>query len=779
MTCRPALMVFLMILVALTGIADGDALESARKAQPFDLEQVNLLDGPFKKNVERDRGYLHSIDSGRLLHTWRVNAGLPTDAEPLGGWERPDCELRGHTMGHYLSACALMNANTGDEKLKAKADELVSELAKCQDAIDSNGYLSAFPESFIDRVENCKPVWAPYYTLHKVFAGLLDMHRYCGNEQALEVAEGMARWLQGRLADIDREQMQGILNHTEQGGMNDALANLFAATGEEDYLKLAQRFQEDHYVDPLAAGEDNLTGEHANSFIPTVVGTARLYELAGGEPNRRVAENFWKLVAHDRTYCTGGTSESEHFHEPNALPLSDFNQEFCCTYNMLKLTRHLFCWTPKPEYVDYYRRGLWNQVLGAQDPKRGMMGYFLPLASGRWKTFNTPYTSFWCCTGTGMESHAKYGKNIYFHDADTLYVNLFIASEVDWQDKDVTVRQDTDFPESESTALTVRTDGPAEFALKVHIPYWATNGVSVTLNGEELEKNPQPSSYLTVRRTWRDGDTLKVTLPMSLHKAPHPSVPNRVAIMYGPIVLAGELSGDGLTEDMIYTTQNWYSYPEAETPEAPTLVYESDDLGDWIKPVKGRSLTFRTTGQEENITLAPLFDLFYRRYVVYWPFYSKGSEAHHEMLERRRARQRLLERTVDKITIGDDQSEEAHNWQGENTSSGTHRGRAWRHATDGGWFSYDLKVLSDSQMTLHCTYWGSDSGTRIFDILADGHKLATETLDRDKPGEFFHKDYRLPLDITEGKSEVTVKFQAHPGNYAGGVFGCAMLKPEE
>ena len=775
---KQVLMLCLVIPVLLFSLTK-TAAANVRNVQAFDLEQVELLDGLFKANVELDRQYLHSIDSNRLLHTWRLNAGLPSNAEPLGGWERPDCELRGHTMGHYLSACALMYANTGDEKLKAKADALVAELAKCQKALDSNGYLSAFPESFIDRVENCKPVWAPYYTLHKVFAGLLDMHRYCGNDRALEVAEGMGRWLQRRLEDIDRKQMQRILNHTEQGGMNDALANLYAVTGDDDYLELAQRFQEDHYVEPLAAGEDNLTGEHANSFIPTVVGAARLYELAGRDRNRRVAQNFWTLVANERTYCTGGTSESEHFHEPAALPLSDFNQEFCCTYNMLKLTRHLFCWNPKPEYVDYYRRGLWNHVLGAQDPKRGMMGYFLPLAPGRWKTFNTPYTSFWCCTGTGMESHAKYGRNIYFHDSDNLYINLFIASEVNWEGKGMTVRQETNFPRSESTTLRVETDTPTKFAMKIHVPYWATSGVTTMLNGEKLGLDPKPSSYVTVERTWHDGDSLEVTMPMSLHEAPHPSKPNRVAIMYGPLVLAGELSGEGLTEDMVYTNQNWYRYPEAETPEPPALVYKSEDLEDWIKPVGGRPLTFRTTGQEENVTLSPLYDLFYRRYVVYWPLYRRGSEAYRRMLEKRRARERLLARTVDKVAIGDDESEETHNLQGKNSENGTHRGRAWRHASDGGWFSYDLRVLPGTPMILRCTYWGSDSGNRTFDIIVDGQKVATETLERNKPGEFFHEDYALPRELTEGKNEITVRFEAHPGNFAGGLFGCAVLKPEQ
>lgn len=781
--CRAALLCTVLSLVTL----QAGALRGARPqvqpevetgVRPFPLERVRLLDGPFRDALERDRRYLHSLDPDRLLHTWRRNAGLPGDAEPLGGWEAPDREVRGHTMGHYLSACALVYAGTGDEKLKARADHLVAELAKCQDALDSNGYLSAFPESFIDRVENSERVWAPYYTLHKVFAGLLDVYRYCDNRQALSVAEGMARWLQGRLADIDREQMQRILNRTEQGGMNDALANLYAFTGKEEYLELAQRFQQDHYVKPLAAGEDNLTGEHANSFIPNIIGAARLYELTGNERDRKVARRFWNLVVPGRTYCTGGTSESEHFHEPGTMPLSDYTQEFCCTYNMLKLTRHLFCWDPKPKYVDYYRRALWNDILASQDPERGMMMYFLPLTPGCWKAFSTPTNSFWCCTGTGMESHARYGRNIYFHDADGLYVNLFIASELDWRERGVRIRQETEFPRSDTTTLTVETDRRAEFTLRVHVPWWATDGVSATVNGEPIDAKASPSGYLGVRRGWRDGDELRLSMPMRLHTEALPDQPNRVAFTYGPVVLAGRLSGEGLTGEKTYTTRNWYDFPDEELASVPTLVHESEKLSDWIKPVAGRPLTFRITGQSENITLVPIHRLFGHRYAIYWPLYEKGSRAYREMQERRRARERLEARTVDRVEIGRSESEEAHNLKGERTSRGTHAGRRWRHATDGGWFSYELKVLPDRQMTLLCTYWGSDSGPRTFDVLVEGRKIATQTLDRNRPGEFFRKEYEIHRELTRGRERITVKFDGHEGNFAGGVFGCAVLKAE-
>ncbi|MBN2136318.1 MAG: glycoside hydrolase family 127 protein [Sedimentisphaerales bacterium] len=420
------------------------------KARPFSLKQVRLLDGPFKENMERTRKYLHELDSDRLLHTFRLNAGLPSSAEPLGGWESPSVEVRGHIMGHYLSACAMMYASTSDEKLKAKADVIVAELGKCQKALGNSGYLSAFPETFIDRVESLKGVWAPYYTLHKIYAGLIDMYVHCGNIQALEIAEKMAAWNKVRLDKIDRVHMQKMLNQTEQGGMNEAFANLYALTGRPDYLAMSRRFNQDRYTEPLARGEDRLKSEHVNSFIPNIIGTARQYELAAEPRDRKIAEYFWSQVVNHRSYCTGGTSNNEHWRsDPDqlAVQLGDHTQESCCTYNMLKLTRQLFTWNAETRYADYYERALYNSILSTQNPRTGMMMYFVPLASGRWKMYNLPYDSFWCCTGTGLENHAKYGDSIYFHNGDTLFVNLFIASELDWKQQGVRIRQETAFPE--------------------------------------------------------------------------------------------------------------------------------------------------------------------------------------------------------------------------------------------------------------------------------------------------------------------------------------------
>jgi DUF1680 family protein len=586
---------------------------------PFDLKQVRLLDGPFKRAMELDRKYLHDLDSNRLLHMFRVTAGLPSLAEPLGGWEKR--ELRGHTMGHYLSSCALMYASTGDETLKAKADAIVAELAGCQKAL-GNGYLSAFPEEGIKRViYGTGSWWAPWYTLHKIYAGLLDMYNHCGNEQALEVAKGMAAWAKKHLDNLNEEQIQRMLN-VEYGGMNEVLCNLYAVTKNPDHLALARRFDHQVIFEPLAHFQDKLTGLHVNTQVPKIIGTAREYELTGEQYYYNIATFFWDQVVKARSYCTGGTSNHEHWRtEPYKLAkeLGPATQETCCTYNMLKLTRHLFCWDPKAEYADYYERALFNSILSTQCPETGMMMYFVPLGPGYWKIFNTPYDSFWCCTGTGIENHAKYGDSIYFHDDNDVFVSLFIASELNWSDKGVRIRQQTKFPEQEGTTLIFRTNKPVELALNIRIPYWAKRPVTVRINRKIQKVHSEPGSYLTLNRTWKKGDRVRIDMPMSLHLHRMPDDPGLAAIMYGPLVLAGELGTEGMDPNMQYVEnqgvlRNIPAYP------VPSFVADVNDLNAWVKPVGGRPLTFRAVnaGKPSDMTLIPFYELFGQRYAIYW-----------------------------------------------------------------------------------------------------------------------------------------------------------------
>ncbi|HEX9217826.1 MAG TPA: glycoside hydrolase family 127 protein, partial [Gemmatimonadales bacterium] len=547
---------FISSLTAVAGLAavrvpiiDGS---SAPLARPFDLDRVRLHPGPFLDALEVNRRFLLAQDENRLLHMFRSTAGLPSTAEPLGGWEAPVNELRGHYVGHYLSAVAKMSQSLGDSVLKARGDRIVTELAKCQQQL-GNGYLSAFPEEFFDRLRDGKPVWAPFYTLHKIMAGLLDMHTLATNAQALDVLQGMARWT-GRWAQpLGDEHMARVLER-EYGGMNEMLYNLAAVTGHDGYKDLAHRFDHERFFAPLGQGRDELKGLHANTNIPKVVGAARRYELTGELRYRRIAEYFWRQVTTQRAYCTGGTSNGEGWNaEPGVLSteLSGYTQEDCTTYNMLKLTRHIFGWTADPACADFYERALFNGIIGSQHPRDGEKLYYVNLAAGLWKLFGTPGQDYWCCTGTMSESFSQFGDSIYFHDDAGVYVNLFIASELNWSERGVRLVQETEFPEEEGTTLRIQTAKPVRFALRIRVPYWATHGGTAVLNGHGLDGFAAPGGYYVLDRTWRNGDTVAVKLPMSLHLHAMPDDPTLAAVMYGPLALAGRLGTEGLTPDVL------------------------------------------------------------------------------------------------------------------------------------------------------------------------------------------------------------------------------------
>lgn len=586
------------------------------KLKAFPLSQVRLRPGMFLDELESNQSFIESLPSDRLLHTFRLTAGIPSTAEPLGGWEHPRGELRGHFAGgHVLSAIALLHVATGDDAIKQKGNVLVAELAKCQLKLNEAGYLSAYPTSFYDRLKEGKRVWAPFYTYHKILAGHLDMYTLCGNEQALGTAEKMAGWVDKYLKPISDEQW-AKMQMVEHGGMNESLFNLYALTGKEQYLALARRFDHKKFFDPLAEHKDELKGLHANTNIPKVIGAARGYELTGDQRYHDIADYFWHEVVSQRTYCTGGTSNGEGWQsDPGkfADQLGPAAEECCCGYNMLKLTRHLFSWTGEPATMDYYERTLFNSRLGTQDSE-GMKMYYLSLYPGLWKTFGKRFDSFWCCTGTGSEEYAKLGDTIYFHDAQGLYVNLFIASELSWPEKKVAVVQETSFPEEEGTTLTIKTGVPVKMPVHVRVPYWATRGVTVSINGKKQEVAAKPSSYLTLDHTWNDGDKIEVAMPMSLHLAPLPDEPTTQAAMYGPLVLAGRLGSRGLMEDHIYGP---LGPDEARAIPVPALT-GSGDTPDWVEQVKGQTLAFQTAGQKETIDLAPLCQNYDERYTVYW-----------------------------------------------------------------------------------------------------------------------------------------------------------------
>ena len=635
----------------------------ALKVRPFAMTAVRLLPGSmFHDAQEWNRGYMSRLAADRLLFNFRANAGLSVGSSqgfPGGrdNWERPAdgtraTELRGHFTGHFLSASANLWASTGDKEAKAKGDEMVAELAKCQQKL-RGGYLSAFPVSLFERLDRLSgptppprspaaPIdqqlpWAPFYTIHKIMAGMFDMYQHAGNQQALEVLTGMADWADGWSASKSEEHMQYILN-TEYGGIAETLYNLAAATNHDKWAKAGDRFTKKRFVNPLALRRDELTGLHVNTHVPQVIAAARRYEISGDMRFHDVADFFYWTVSTGRTYATGGTSNGESWQMPPRqlaaeLKRSVATAECCCSYNMLKLTRHLYGWNPDPHYFDYFERTLLNERIGTIHPKTGWTQYYLSLTPGAWKTFCDEDHSFWCCTGTGVEEYSKLNDSIYWHDDDGLYVNLFVPSELDWKEKGLKVRQEGDFPRQQSTAITITSAKPQAMTLRLRMPVWAA-GSTVKINGKPVDAEAEPGSYLAIHRTWKTGDRVEMTLPMRLSAEAMPDDAGTQAFLYGPLVLAGDLGGEGLTEELMYgiNAPSMYRPPRGNPPagaparaarpmapaiEIPAFEAAGTDPASWIK-AGDAPLTFHTVGQKRDVTLVPLNSVFEKRYAVYW-----------------------------------------------------------------------------------------------------------------------------------------------------------------
>ena len=604
------------------------------KAEPFSMTEVRLLPSFWKDMMELNRSYLYSLPNERLAHNFRVTAGVPSDAEPIGGWEAPDCELRGHYVGHYLSSCAFVHASTGDDVIAAKANDLVAMLAQCQ---AKDGYLGAYPATFYDKLRANQKVWAPFYTYHKILAGMIDMYEHTGNKQALDVAIKMTDWADAYARSISDDEWQRVLL-TEHGGMIEASFNLYAITGNAKYRDLAYRFEHKKIFDPLAANQDMLNGSHANTNIPKMIGAIRGYELTGDTRYQSIAQNFYRIVKDHHTYCTGGTSNGEGWHEPDGIAsqLGPEAEECCCSYNMMKLTRHLFGQQPDAKHFDYYERMLLNVRYGTQD-RNGMLMYYVSLSPGMYKTFGTQFDAFWCCTGTGSEEYAKLNDSIYFHDDSSVYVNLFIPSRLDWKDRGLQLRQTTEYPNQERITFTVDAAPSKPTTLKVRVPYWATKGVTVAVNGAPMVVTATPSTYLELDHPWKAGDVVTVDIPMTLHIDQAPDDKQVQAAMYGPLVLAVRQGTEGLTNSMIYSgsgprgfddgypmpTVNLH-FPSQQRPDnapaaAPTPEPTAGD-GVWFEQTEGsRSypLQFRTKGRGPTHALIPLNLIMDERYSVY------------------------------------------------------------------------------------------------------------------------------------------------------------------
>ncbi|MEN6306608.1 MAG: beta-L-arabinofuranosidase domain-containing protein [Anaerohalosphaeraceae bacterium] len=743
------------------------------EAYAFNLNDVRLLDGPFKAAMERDAAYLLRLEPDRLLSWFRKDAGLEPKGEVYGGWESQG--VAGHCLGHYLSACAQMYASSGDVRFKERAAYIVDEMALCQDK-NGNGYVAAIPggKKCFDEIGrgdvrsqgfDLNGLWVPWYTIHKEMAGLRDVYLLCDNAKALEVWTKFTDWAYTVTDKLTEAQWQTMLS-CEQGGMKEVCADLYSITGNEKYLTLAERFTHKFIMDPLSRKEDRMAGIHANTQVPKMIGAARQYELTGNPYYKTIAEFFWDRVVNHHSYVNGGNSADEHFGQPDKLNdrMHD-TTEACNTYNMLKLTMHLFSWQPTATLGDYYERALYNHILAHQHPVTGMFKYkgFLDMPAR--KNFSDPFNSFWCCVGTGMENHVKYGESIYYHKGDTLYVNLFIASELNWQDKGFKVKQDTAFPYGDTVKLTFSGDKSAQAAVLIRKPYW-TDAVTVTVNGKAVDAKVNAAGFITVERGYANGDVIELRLPMKLHIQSMPDNPNRIAFLYGPTLLCADLSGNQPT---------------------PALLGAYDALLKACKPIDGKKLEFEAKGigrvlgadgwKAADIRLVPHFEVADQPYTVYMDIFTpeQWEAKQKEYQEQLRLQKELEARTVDVLLIGQMQPERDHNLDGDKTGIGEHLGRKWRHAADGGWFAFNMKVVPDTPMVLSVTYWGGDNN-RMFDILVDDAKLVTQKLNNDKPGQFMDVQYDIPAEMVKGKDKVRIKFAGHPGSFAGGIFDCRILK---
>jgi DUF1680 family protein len=738
------------------------------------MEEVKLdQPSPFFSAREKNLAYLLLLNPNRLLHRFHLNAKLPVKDSVYKGWESEG--LSGHTLGHYLSAASMMVASTGNDTLKRNISYIINELDRCQKARGS-GYIGAIPneDSIFAQVKrgeirssgfDLNGGWSPWYTVHKILAGLLDAYQYAGDKKALELAKNLGDWTFNTISHLPDSTLQKMLK-CEYGGMNDALANLYEKSGNRKYLDLSYKFFDDFVMLPLSKQIDPMAGKHSNTNVPKAIGSALQFELAGNKKDSTIASFFWHTMVGHHSYVIGGNSNYEYCGEQDKLNdrLSDNTCETCNTYNMLKLTRHLHSWNPSARYMDYYERALYNHILASQNPETGMMCYFVPLRMGTIKQFSDSFSTFTCCVGSGIENHSKYQEQIYSHDGvSTIWVNLFILSTVTWKERAVIMEMKTSFPNSDKILISFRHAKPTRLNIRIRKPFWQEGEPQVKVNGKQFLAEADSSGYYTVSGLFNQGDSIEVSANMHLYTEAMPDNPNRIAFKYGPLVLAGLLGRS--MPDPVYGT--------------PVLMTTERNTSNLLQRINENEPVFRTSnaGRPFDVTLKPFYQVYNEYYSVYWDFFSEAEWAARQKEyedEKRRAKE-VEEKTIDNFRIGEMQPERDHKLiASEKSYVDDAIGRKGREARSGHYFQFIMKVDPEKENSLLLTYIGDDKD-RKFDVLAEGKIIATVEWRGGNTGKFYDLVYSIPPELTKGRTKVTIRIDANYGKTAGRIFSVKTL----
>ena len=768
-------------------------------ANEFPLGDVTLLDGPLKRARDLNITTLLKYDTDRLLAPYLKEAGLTPKAKSFPNWDGLD----GHVGGHYLTALAI-NAATGSEECRTRMEYMISELQRCADANQKNhpewgkGYVGGVPGS--DRLWSTFKkgdfaafygAWVPFYNIHKMYAGLRDAWLYCGNEQAKQLFLGFCDWAIDLTAGLSDEQMERMLD-IEHGGMNEVLADAYAMTGDKKYLTVAKRFSHRRLLTPLSQRQDCLDNMHANTQVPKVIGFDRIAELSGEEYFHDASTFFWDIVTGERSLAFGGNSRREHF--PSKEACRDFvrdidGPETCNTNNMLKLTEDLHRRNPNAAYADYYELATFNHILSSQHPEHGGYVYFTSARPRHYRNYSAPNEAMWCCVGTGMENHGKYGQFIYTHVGKALYVNLFVSSELNWREKGIRLRQETGFPYSETSRITI-TEGKGQFPLQVRYPGWVKPGeLKVAVNGKAVDLISGPASYVAIDRSWKKGDVVEVRFPMHNSVKYLPNLPQYIALMHGPIMLAMKTG----TEDLAHLIADDSRFGQLAVGkklpvnEAPILINNHvEEIANQLQPIADKPLHFILSTRMENPIrneLQPFFEIHDSRYMMYWLALSEQNYKGYleQMAKEEQAQQALEARTIDKVQPGEQQPESDHFMETDESQKGNTNDVFWRDASNGHYFSYLMQTAGRTDLSLRLKYWGvGEWKSHEFDIFVDDVLVkSVNNTGKYRISEFKYEVYDLPAEVLQGKKQVRVKFVAKPGKQIGEIYGVRLIKNNE